>query len=312
MITDCFATEINRIQKYAPELMPEDWRSILSNLPVHGDFSRWMACVQAISVEDVGALSLNNGAVGASVIFHDKHAFIETLEALMPWRKGPFYFADVHLDAEWRSDYKYQRLIQAGLDVRDKTVLDVGTGNGYFLYRYLLDGARFALGVDPSWHAFAQYALLQKIYPQAQMAYLPATLDSIQPRNADIALAMGVLYHRRDPKAFLHDLIQTVRQDGLIVVETLAIEGQGLYQPKEGKYLGMRNVWQLPSLDALSCWLQELGCRVEYISDLSLTTDKEQRQTQWMRSYSLNEFLLQSPETAPPPLRGFVFARKGA
>ena len=34
-----------------------------------------------------------------------------SLKELMPWRKGPFHLLGIDIDAEWRSDLKWQRLL---------------------------------------------------------------------------------------------------------------------------------------------------------------------------------------------------------
>lgn len=30
---------------------------------------------------------------------------------LMPWRKGPYHLHGIHIDCEWRSDFKWQRIL---------------------------------------------------------------------------------------------------------------------------------------------------------------------------------------------------------
>ncbi len=37
----------------------------------------------------------------------------ELLVGLRPWRKGPFHIHGVHIDSEWRSDWKWDRIISA-------------------------------------------------------------------------------------------------------------------------------------------------------------------------------------------------------
>src|SRR5210317_1969272 len=40
---------------------------------------------------------------------HSMPDFIAVLQTLHPWRKGPFSAFGVHIDTEWRSDFKWQR-----------------------------------------------------------------------------------------------------------------------------------------------------------------------------------------------------------
>ncbi len=280
----------------------------------HGHFDRWLSTVESLAAElpSTFATQLDADAVRAS---HDNEAAYKkniesALTALMPWRKGPFELCGVDLDCEWRSDWKYQRLLDAGLDVEGKTVLDVGTGNGYFLYRLLGSGARFAFGLDPSWHYFAQFLLLQQFMKNPNVAFLPLTLDEAPLKQFDCTLSMGVLYHRRDPLAFLAQLRDTIVSGGQLVIETLVVEGdeQTVYMP-EKRYAGMHNVWFLPSTVALSKWLRRLGLNIEYIGEPVITTVEEQRQTRWMQSHSLAQFL-QIDNNMRPPQRAIVIASK--
>ena len=45
-----------------------------------------------------------------------------TLEAFIPWRKGPFSVFGVEVDAEWRSERKWARLLPELPDLTGKTV----------------------------------------------------------------------------------------------------------------------------------------------------------------------------------------------
>ena len=33
------------------------------------------------------------------------------LRQFMPWRKGPFHVHGIHIDTEWRSDWKWDRVL---------------------------------------------------------------------------------------------------------------------------------------------------------------------------------------------------------
>ncbi len=233
----------------------------------------------------------------------------------MPWRKGPFDLYGVHIDSEWRSDDKFARLLAAGVDFTGKHILDVGCGNGYFLYRMLGTGARFALGLDPSWHYFAQYLALEKLLGPQHCAYLPLTLDDIAPRDFDLTLSMGVLYHRREPLQHLAQLRDTLRPDGHLILETLVVDGDAttVLMPLE-RYAGMRNVWFLPSVAALTCWLHRLGLDLEYSGTPVPTSSAEQRKTTWSTDCSLADFMQPdfsaTIEGLPPPQRVILIARK--
>ena len=59
---------------------------------------------------------------------------IETLmRNLMPWRKGPFSLYGVNINTEWRSDWKWDRVLPHLSDLTGRTILDVGCGSGYHM-----------------------------------------------------------------------------------------------------------------------------------------------------------------------------------
>ena len=67
-----------------------------------------------------------------------------TLEAFIPWRKGPFSVFGIDIDAEWRSDRKWARLVPELPDLRGAAAADIGSNNGYYMFR--MAAARFCFG----------------------------------------------------------------------------------------------------------------------------------------------------------------------
>ena len=55
----------------------------------------------------------------------------------MPWRKGPFSLYGVNIDTEWRSDWKWDRVLPHLSDLTGRTILDVGCGSGYHMWRMI-------------------------------------------------------------------------------------------------------------------------------------------------------------------------------
>lgn len=66
---------------------------------------------------------------------------IEEIESIflefLPWRKGPFRINDLLIDSEWNSDLKWKRLQALKVNLKNKSILDVGSGNGYYAFRML-------------------------------------------------------------------------------------------------------------------------------------------------------------------------------
>ena len=239
-----------------------------------------------------------------------------TLAKLHPWRKGPFNIFDVFIDSEWRSDWKWSRLIDRIEPLRDRNVLDIGCGNGYYLYRMLGAGAKLALGIDPTRLFCYQFQALQLLQPQNDAAMLPL-LDEDLPitHSFDTVFSMGVLYHRKQPEVHLDICRQALVPGGELILETLIIDHPGeAYLKPEGRYAKMRNVGELPSVPRLFKQLSASGFLNAQVVDLSPTSTLEQRATDWMHFQSLSDFLdPKAPELTieghPAPLRAVVSAK---
>lgn len=243
----------------------------------------------------------------------------EVLFGLMPWRKGPFELFGIHLDAEWRSDLKWDRIVGGISSLEGRDVLDVGCGNGYYMLRMLGQGANRVVGIDPSPRFVVQFELLKKLIVSPIPAdVLPVRAEQLPAQTSifDTAFSMGVLYHRRDPDSHLRELYEVLKPGGEFILETLIIEGNedDCLVPKE-RYAQMRNVWSVPSLELLKKWIQNAGYQDISVIDVSKTSTEEQRQTPWMQFQSLSHFLdptdpTKTVEGYPAPLRAAVRATR--
>ena len=284
----------------------------------HGDWSRWQASLQQLpalrsdQIELADAVSIKqNEALDEST----QTQLHDALMGLHPWRKGPFYLFGEHIDCEWRSDWKWQR-VAAHLDLHNRLVLDVGSGNGYYLWRMLGAGARLALGVDPNLLFLNQFNAIKHYLPACPAWQLPLTLEQlpVPAGGFDTVFSMGVLYHRRSPIDHILQLKACLRPGGELVLETLVIEGDehSCLLPAE-RYAQMRNVWFLPSVALLERFLARCGFKHIRCVDLSPTLPEEQRSTEWMRFQSLPDFLdPDNPQLTiegyPAPLRATLIA----
>ncbi|GAB1259886.1 tRNA 5-methoxyuridine(34)/uridine 5-oxyacetic acid(34) synthase CmoB [Aurantivibrio plasticivorans] len=245
-----------------------------------------------------------------------KQKIKEALEALIPWRKGPFSIHDTFIDTEWRSDWKWDRLIDHIAPLNNKLVLDVGCGNGYHCWRMLGAGAQRVIGIDPSPRFVMQFYATKHFAPDAPIDVIPATLDDFSQlhRSFDSVFSMGVLYHRPSPIDHLKQLKSTIRQGGQLILETLVIEGKlGETLVPEGRYAKMNNVWFIPTPETLVSWLKKLGFKNPRVVDINQTTIQEQRATEWMKFQSLPDFLdpadhNKTIEGHPAPRRAIIVA----
>ncbi len=241
----------------------------------------------------------------------------ETLQSFHPWRKGPFDFFDIHIDTEWRSNLKWDRLKNAIAPLKDRLVLDIGSGNGYYGWRMLGEGAKLVVGTDPFLLYVFQNFVARTYARNSDRCYiLPLGIDSL-PKPLpmfDTVFSMGVLYHRRSPIDHLFDVASFIRPGGELVLETLVTEGSEdhVLTPK-GRYAKMRNVWFIPSPLAMEKWLRRAGYQNIRMASISKTHTEEQRSTEWMRFESLSDFLdpddsLKTIEGHPAPQRAIFIA----
>jgi len=243
----------------------------------HGDWARWNKVIEALPA-----------ARG------DSEQLRELLMGLHPWRKGPLQLDDVHIDTEWRSDWKWAR-VRDGISALDgRNILDVGSGNGYYALEMRKAGAATVVGVDPTLLFAMQFLAINVFEQDTGIFILPCRLEETPPANGafDTTFSMGVLYHQRQPLEHLAQLRTTLRPGGQLVLETLFLPGDDLRaETPEDRYARMRNVWSLPTVPKLVEWLREAGYEEVCVVDRSATTIEEQRSTEWMSFESLEQAL---------------------
>lgn len=290
----------------------------------HGDFPAWQNLIARLPALPNTPLHLDwdcitvGGVETASP--QQRRRIRELLQGLHPWRKGPFCIHGVHVDAEWRSDWKWARVRDAVAPLDGRLVLDVGCGNGYYAWRMLGAGAGLVLGVDPSLRLLCQYQALRHFFGEHPAYVLPLTLEELPdaPGAFDTIFSLGVFYHRSSPFEHLFKLGGLLRPGGQLVLETLVIEGDaGRVLVPPGRYAQMRNVWFIPSPQTLLGWLQRAGFHNPRMVDVTPTSTAEQRSTEWMRFHSLADFLdpgqpTRTVEGLPAPLRGIFLAESAA
>ena len=281
----------------------------------HGDEAKWQTALQSLPDIKTANIQLDSNCITIGQTNDLDAVARQTLEAalqqLHPWRKGPYELFGVHIDTEWRSDYKWQRLLPHISPLSNKWVLDVGCGNGYHALRTLAAGAERVIGIDPSLLFAYQFQAIKKYLPTLPVDVLPISLEQFPQHAAafDTVFSMGVLYHRRSPLDHLQTLYHCLRPGGELVLETLVVEGdeQHCLLPRD-RYARMRNVWFLPSVDMLVLWLDRLGFTDTRLVDVNLTSTDEQHSTDWMRFESLSQCL--DPEDSSKTVEGYPAPRR--
>ncbi len=288
----------------------------------HGDLVRWQAAIDTLPKVTPSAVELNAARIRlgqANEVDPQVRANIEQqLRELHPWRKGPFEIFGTHVDTEWRSDWKWNRLIDHLQPLLGRTVLDVGCGNGYHCLRMAGAGAELVVGIDPTLVYVMQFEAVQHFARAHNVFVLPLGIDDVPEGLAafDTVFSMGVMYHRRSPIDHLLELRDCLKPGGELVLETLVIAGEaGNVLVPQSRYARMRNVWFIPAVDELRIWLRRCGFEDVTLVDVTATTTDEQRSTDWMTFESLDVCLdpkdpTKTVEGYPAPLRAIVIARK--
>lgn len=283
----------------------------------HGDLNRWKSALAKLPESRPGAvLDCPAPVLGDKVL--DREALRETLMELHPWRKGPLRLGGVTIETEWRSDWKWHR-VAPHINLEGRSVLDIGSGNGYFGLRMLGAGARFVVGIDPTLLYVMQWLACRHFSGDIPNYVLPLGIDDLpdRPVELDTVFSMGVLYHRKNPENHLERIFSLLKTGGVLVLESLVLpkgREQELLIPGD-RYARMRNVWAVPGTDRLLDWVTAAGFKEAKVVDVTPTTSQEQRSTEWMRFESLEEALDPQREGFtieghPAPVRAIIVAGK--
>lgn len=285
----------------------------------YGDLAAWKKSLAALpALTSTDHQFLDRVAIGAAQDCDETtRAHIHsTLAALIPWRKGPYWVQGVHIETEWRSDWKWDRVIPHLAPLKNRLILDVGCGNGYHCWRMLGEGAQRVIGIDPSPRFVVQFHAIKHFAGDYPIDVLPVGIEDLPAKLQafDTVFSMGVFYHRKSPMDHLRELKEALRPGGQLVLETLVIEGElGDVLVPEGRYAMMNNVWFLPSCATMLSWLRKMGFNNPRVVDINKTSTEEQHATEWMKFHSLSDFLdANNPnltaEGHPAPIRAVFVA----
>ncbi len=275
---------------------------------LHGDYKQWQKTLDALPNTQASYIDLKTSVTVGSRddINQGEYKRLENLlKKFKPWRKGPYHIHGLHIDTEWRSDFKWDRLVPYISSLKNKYVLDIGCGSGYHLWRMRGAGAKFVVGIDPTQLFLMQFNAVQHFIRDDKVSLLPLGVEQLPELKAfDTVFAMGVLYHRRSPIDFIYQLKAQLVKGGELVLETLIVDGDEntVLVPGE-RYAKMRNVWFLPSAKAMCAWLERCGFSNVKMVNTDITAVDEQRKTDWIDTESLQDFL--DPNDATKTIEGY-------
>lgn len=280
-------------------------------------FGEVICALPQISVDQIAidkAIEISNSKLSDQ----EKLEFAKLLKKLIPWRKGPYKIFDTLIDAEWQSFYKWDRLKKFLPDLKNKTILDIGANSGYYMFRMLPFEPKLVIGIDPKPLFFYQFTAINKYLKAPNLCYLPFKTDHLPlfPHFFNVVFCMGILYHQRSPLDLLLKIKESLRRNGSLVLETITIPGEDdLILFPTDRYAKMRNVYFIPTNQALLNMVERLGFKDAKIISTAKTTILEQRKTAWMTHESLADFLdpldqTKTIEGYPAPERSILIASK--
>ena len=235
----------------------------------------------------------------------------KTARALMPWRKGPFKIGELFIDSEWQSFIKYN-LLEKHFNLEGKVVADVGCNNGYYMFRMLSQNPKKVVGFDPMALFNLQFEFINHFIKSDKLKYELLGVEHIPyyEEKFDTIFCLGVLYHRSDPVNMLKQLKQGLKKGGEAIIDTFIIEGDEEIALTPKRYAKMRNVYFIPTINALKNWAEIAKFSEFELLEIKPTDLNEQRKTDWIEGESLNNFLnedgTKTIEGYPPPIRAYV------
>jgi tRNA (mo5U34)-methyltransferase len=249
---------------------------------------------------------------------HQRIRIKDCLKAFMPWRKGPFSVFGIEIDAEWRSDRKWQRVLPRLPGLEGKVIADIGCNNGYYMFRMAAHKPKFVLGFEPSVQHYYSFKALNSMAHRDELDVDLLGVEHLQLFEScfDVIFLMGIIYHRPSPVDTLRDTLTALKPGGTLILESQAIPGDepvALFPEKT--YAKVPGTYFVPTGRCLVNWLKKSGFSgIEFFCSHPMLP-AEQRKTEWMVFESLQDYL--HPEDSsltvegyPAPLRVYIKAVK--
>ena len=236
------------------------------------------------SLDDSVNLSTNSQA---------KDEILTITKKLKPWRKGPFKIDDLFIDTEWQSFIKFNILKPFMGEISQKCVADIGCNNGYYMFKMLEFNPAKLIGFDPSIKYRLQFELINAL-AKTPIKYELLGVEDLPNYGLkfDVIFCLGVIYHRSDPIKMLKDLKAGLNKNGVIFLDTMYIEDEReiAFVPNK-TYSKIPNIYFVPSISALKNWCERAGFKEFEVLATKKTDENEQRKTEWIDSFSLENFL---------------------
>ncbi|EAJ2680851.1 TPA: tRNA 5-methoxyuridine(34)/uridine 5-oxyacetic acid(34) synthase CmoB [Campylobacter jejuni] len=249
-------------------------------------------------IQELKALNLAcNFSLGDSVNLSTnsqaKDEILAIAKELKPWRKGPFKIDDLFIDTEWQSFIKFNILKPFMNEISQKCVADIGCNNGYYMFKMLEFNPAKLIGFDPSTKYRLQFELINAL-AKTPIKYELLGVEDLPSYGLkfDVIFCLGVIYHRSDPIKMLKDLKAGLNKNGVVFLDTMYIEDEREIALVPNKtYSKIPNIYFVPSISALKNWCERAGFKEFEVLATKKTDENEQRKTEWIDSFSLENFL---------------------
>ena len=155
-----------------------------------------------------------------------EHAELEEcLKAFIPWRKGPYSIYGHEVQAHWKSELKWERVLRHADALEDKIVADVGCNNGYYMFRMAEQAPRHVIGLDPVGDFHDLFGFLTALYPVPALRFAREGFEYLTnyTDHFDVIFCLGVVYHHPDPIRILRLIHRALKPGGQIVLESMGI-----------------------------------------------------------------------------------------
>ncbi|MBT7543393.1 MAG: tRNA 5-methoxyuridine(34)/uridine 5-oxyacetic acid(34) synthase CmoB [Gammaproteobacteria bacterium] len=287
----------------------------------HGNLPKWLDILDSLPDLNTDFLDVTSDSIEigrTDEISNSQRTILKKkLLKLNPWRKGPFHLFGLHIDSEWRSEKKWNRIKNYLPNLMGKSIGDLGCSNGYYSYRLLNFNPKIIIGLDKT-PLFIMQFLATKLYARnlQNIIILPTTAEDFVYKkfNFDLLLSMGILYHSKNSATHIEALNSLLKKNGTLFLETIiSLTKDNLNITKGQTYAGMKNIGTIYTIDNLRKLMIENGFKNIECIDESFTNSSEQRSTEWMTGKSFKDFILPNGKTIEgflPVCRAIFIAQK--
>jgi len=245
----------------------------------------------------------------------ERQKVYKAMRDFMPWRKGPFEVFGIDIDAEWRSERKWNRVLPQLPDLQGKIVADIGCNNGYYMFRMAHHDPKLVIGFEPYLQHYFTFKTLNGFAGCENLVCELLGVEHIGlfTKTFDVVFLMGILYHRSSPVETLREIRTAMKPGGVLIVESQGIPGKEAWAlfPAQ-RYAKAPGTFFVPTGACLFNWLSRAGFAEVKIFFSHPMSDQEQRRTEWMVFESYGDFIDKADpsltvEGYPAPIR--IFAR---